>query len=359
MTPATYAFQAVVEALRIRARPSAHRQHGVRHACGASNSPRPSVRRSRIPQGGSASSGIPPATPVAPDMTAFATQLGGSSTFVAIRRRQPARPTSRAWYASFDRSSSAYFAVRLSRAAPWPLHRRAGSSRIRGARLTPHCSGLGVSRCAPSFSPLNSISLGGPRWTSAAFAMLASITLCLELAGPALAGILAAAASQSLFARACGSFSTASSFTEACRATFAYVSVGRARLPDGWSFIRHPVATCRRCSVHAPVWLVSHRDGRTGLRRHRSTRSRLAAWSRTSEAAAQRFLLVQSRSWRHRMVLRGQRAPPNNALQRTRRQSLRSFLLAAELDIVRWRRRQHENSSRSGPLRRALLSRVW
>ena len=26
--------------------------------------------------------------------------------------------------------------------------------------------------------------------------------------------------------------------------------------------------------------------------------------------------------------------PPNNALQRTRRQSLRSFLLAAELDIV-------------------------
>ena len=28
-------------------------------------------------------------------------------------------------------------------------------------RLTTHCSGLGVSRCAPSFSPLNSISLGG------------------------------------------------------------------------------------------------------------------------------------------------------------------------------------------------------
>ncbi len=27
--------------------------------------------------------------------------------------------------------------------------------------LTPHCSGLGVSRCAPSFSPLNSISLDG------------------------------------------------------------------------------------------------------------------------------------------------------------------------------------------------------
>jgi hypothetical protein len=31
-------------------------------------------------------------------------------------------------------------------------------------------------------------------------------------------------------------------------------------------------------------------------------------------------------------------APPNPSLQRTRRQSLRSFLLAAELDIVRWLR---------------------
>jgi hypothetical protein len=32
---------------------------------------------------------------------------------------------------------------------------------FRRVHLTPHCSGLGVSRCAPSFSPLNSISLGG------------------------------------------------------------------------------------------------------------------------------------------------------------------------------------------------------
>ena len=31
----------------------------------------------------------------------------------------------------------------------------------RSCHLTTHCSGLGVSRCAPSFSPLNSISLGG------------------------------------------------------------------------------------------------------------------------------------------------------------------------------------------------------
>ena len=38
---------------------------------------------------------------------------------------------------------------------------RYASSRLsRRWRLTPHCSGLGVSRCAPSFSPLNSISLG-------------------------------------------------------------------------------------------------------------------------------------------------------------------------------------------------------
>ena len=31
-----------------------------------------------------------------------------------------------------------------------------------GGQLTPHCSGLVVSRCAPSFSPLNSISLDAP-----------------------------------------------------------------------------------------------------------------------------------------------------------------------------------------------------
>ena len=39
--------------------------------------------------------------------------------------------------------------------------RRAIRGPVGRRRLTPHCSGLGVSRCAPSFSPLNSISLAG------------------------------------------------------------------------------------------------------------------------------------------------------------------------------------------------------
>src|SRR5512140_3110911 len=50
--------------------------------------------------------------------------------------------------------------------------------------------------------------------------------------------------------------------------------------------------------------------------------------------------------------LRRRLAPPNTSLQRTRRQSLRSFLLAAELDIVRCRRRLIVNPS----IRRCLAA---
>ncbi len=74
----------------------------------------------------------------------------------------------------------------LSRAAAgapavWSATRNNGGG---ARRPTPHCSGLGVSRCAPSFSPLNSISLGS---TSSRPMTQRSTSFCL-MAGDMSAG---------------------------------------------------------------------------------------------------------------------------------------------------------------------------
>jgi len=63
-----------------------------------------------------------------------------------------------------------------------------------------------------------------------------------------------------------------------------------------------------------------------------------------------------------RLATRVGLAPPNNSLQRTHRQSLRSFLFAAELDIVRQPNDSsdtaHEVSAFSGRLRPTVIERI-
>ena len=120
-----------------------------------------------------------------------------------------------------------------------------------------------------------------------------------------------------------------------CWRLFA-ASLGSAHLGASRSRLRLPYrAAQQRIRRHAALAVAAFLTRPCTFVRSPVVRERgpglEASGSRFPRRRADVATLQQSR----RRLRREARAPPNNALQRTRRQSLRSFLLAAELDIVR------------------------